>query len=285
MNVTRTTLPRARALTYVLGGVAITAAVVTVLWWAGTRGLVGSELVTARLDALRVGLSVAVGGGGVFALHLAWRRQRATEAGLALQERVAAATEKDAEIRRVTDQYTKTAELLGSDKATVRLAGIRALADFAQDNPAQRAKVVDVWCGYLRMPFTPGDDAELQVRREAQLLLAHHLRPANPGFWPGMNLHLTGATLVKFDFSGCEVEVAQFHAATFVGPAAFRGATFGRSAGFGRATFTDDVDFAGVTFRGNAVFRVTTFTRQASFEGATCLAKANFESASFAQNT
>lgn len=123
-RVPRTTLPplpRHRLLAYVGGGLAFTVAVVTVLWWAGTRGLTGHELVTARLDALRVGLSIAVGGGGVFALYLAWRRQRATEVDLdnrerALahqlavaadtkihQERVAAATEKDAEARRITD--------------------------------------------------------------------------------------------------------------------------------------------------------------------------------------
>jgi hypothetical protein len=39
----------------------LTAGAVVVLWWPATRGLNGAELVSARLDALKVGLSVAVG--------------------------------------------------------------------------------------------------------------------------------------------------------------------------------------------------------------------------------
>jgi uncharacterized protein YjbI with pentapeptide repeats len=272
-----------------------TVVVVTVLWWAGTRGLTGSELVTARLDALRVGLSIAVGGGGVFALHLAWRRQRATEAdldnrerALAHQERVAAAAEKDAELRRVTDLYTKAAELLGSDKAAVRLAGIHAMARLAQENPEQRETVVDVWCAYLRMPFTPPDEdaapgvhEEQQVRLTVQRLLARHLRPASPGFWPGRGLDLAGATLVNLDFSGCEIDWAYFRGATFVGPTMFRGTTFTSSAGFGRATFADEAYFEQVTCRSNAVFRFTRFTGEVRFTGATFERIANFTSATF----
>lgn len=66
--------------------VLITTVVIT-LWWAATRGLTGSELVTARLDALKVGLSLGVGSGGLFALYLTWRRQRAIEAELDNRER------------------------------------------------------------------------------------------------------------------------------------------------------------------------------------------------------
>lgn len=114
--------------------VVLTATVVIVLWWAATDGLDGKDLVAARMDALRVGLSLGVGGGGAFALYLAWRRQRATEADLdnrertlahqlqvfidtkAHQERVAAATERDAEARRITDLYTKAVEQLGPSR-------------------------------------------------------------------------------------------------------------------------------------------------------------------------
>jgi hypothetical protein len=44
------------------------------LWWPATRGLTGAELVKTRFDALKIGLSVGVGSGGVIALYLAWRR-------------------------------------------------------------------------------------------------------------------------------------------------------------------------------------------------------------------
>lgn len=153
----------------------LTALVVTVLWWAGTRGLAGKDLVTARLDALRVGLSIGIGGGGLFALYLAWRRQRSTEADLdnreralahqlqvaadskAHQERVAAASEADAAERRVTELYTRAVEQLGSDKAPVRLGGLYALERVAQNipEPQLRQTVVNVLCAYLRMPYTP----------------------------------------------------------------------------------------------------------------------------------
>ncbi len=156
----------------------VTVVVVVVLWWAATDGLNGEALVTARLDALRTGLSIGVGSGGIFALYLASRRQRSTEIALAQkqqdqadvarayelqrenfdttrqhQERVAAATERDAEARRITDLYTKAADQLGSDKAPVRLAGLYALERLAQDNPGQRQTIVNLLCAYLRMPF------------------------------------------------------------------------------------------------------------------------------------
>lgn len=177
----------------------VTIALVVVLWWAGTAGLSGAALVTARFDALRTGLSIGIGGGGVFALYLAWRRQHATEIGLVQKERdqadvarayelqretaehtrqhaerVAATTERDAEARRINDLYAKSVEQLGSDKAPVRHGGLYALERLAQDhpdNPALRQSVVNVLCAYLRAPFDlPGDppdsDADRTVRDE-----------------------------------------------------------------------------------------------------------------------
>ncbi|WP_410659621.1 hypothetical protein [Amycolatopsis sp. lyj-112] len=68
-----------------------TAGVVTVLWWSATAGLNGVELVNARLNTLKIGLSIGVGSGGVVALYLAWRRQHSAEATLAHQQADAAA--------------------------------------------------------------------------------------------------------------------------------------------------------------------------------------------------
>jgi hypothetical protein len=116
----------------------LTAGAVVVLWWPATRGLNGADLVSARLDALKVGLSVAVGSGGVVALYLAWRRQHSTEADLdnrertlahqqqshdgdlAQRDRVAEATERDARERRLNELYLKAVEQLGSPQAAVR---------------------------------------------------------------------------------------------------------------------------------------------------------------------
>jgi hypothetical protein len=63
-------------------------AITGLLWWVNASGLTGAELTTARIEAIKIGLSIAVGGGGVFALYLARRRQRSNEADHQQRERV-----------------------------------------------------------------------------------------------------------------------------------------------------------------------------------------------------
>jgi uncharacterized protein YjbI with pentapeptide repeats len=100
------------------------------------------------------------------------------------------------------------------------------------------------------------------VRKIAQGLLATHLRADTPAFWAGVELNLSGATLVKFALTNCVLRSALFTGATFVGPATFRGTVFEHS-----------VDFRGVRFTGLADFRRVTFGdddrgfRDAVFEG------------------
>ena len=218
----------------------------------------------AQLDAIRTAGTIVVGTGGAAALLLAARRQRTAEITLkqkdrdqVLQERVAAATEADAEARRITELYTRAVEQVGSEKAPVRLGGLYALERLAQDHIEQRQTIVNVLCAYLRMPYTlpgdpPTDDAddtlitthrervqEREVRLAAQRILAHHLRPEdNPDpvetFWADIDLDLTGATLINLDLSNCTTRAVQFLQATFTGPADFT-----------RATFTGTADFDG----------------------------------------
>jgi uncharacterized protein YjbI with pentapeptide repeats len=275
------------------------------VWWVNTSGLTGSELTTARLDAIRMGLSIAVGGGGVFALYLAWRRQRSNEADHQQRERtlehyrqVADATNHDALERRITELYTKAADQLGSDKAPVRLAGIYALERLAQNNPDQRQTVVNVLCAYLRMPYTvidrheriegepEGADAaigdvdaaatrkrereqEMQVRLAAQRILAKHLRPLPSRvvetFWTGIELDLTGATLLNFDFSYCTAHEAAFDDARFYGATSFARANFGQKVSFTRAWFGEDARFVGVHVDGMALFAEARFEKRVAF--------------------
>ena len=152
----------------VFGIAAVGAAIWVSTWWllAQTHGLHGADRATARLDAIKAGLSIGAGTGGAVALLLAMRRQWLSERDQLHREqvadttqthaeRVALASEHDAAERRVTDLYTKAADQLGSDKAPVRLAGLYALERLAQDNPDQRQTIVNVICAYLRMPFLP----------------------------------------------------------------------------------------------------------------------------------
>ncbi|HWO58966.1 MAG TPA: hypothetical protein VNO31_02835 [Umezawaea sp.] len=125
---------------------------------------------------LKLTASIAVGGGGLFALYLAARRQRTQELELAQREKAQAHTElvaettrlhaekiqehaaqvaetnrahaeqvakdsrMDAAAWRVTELFAKSVEQLGSDKAAVRLGGLYALERLAQDNEDQRGQ-------------------------------------------------------------------------------------------------------------------------------------------------
>ena len=142
----------------VLAVVAVAVAGGGLTWWLLT--IVAADPNTSasvQIDAIRTGLSAAVGTGGAFALLLAFRRQRSTEVS-------AVHTITDATERRVTELYTKAADQLGSDKAPVRLAGLYAMERLAQDNPSERQTIVNVICAYLQMP-SPHQD-----RRQSSLL-------------------------------------------------------------------------------------------------------------------
>jgi uncharacterized protein YjbI with pentapeptide repeats len=258
-----------------------------------------------RLDAIRTAGTIVVGTGGAAALLLAARRQRSAEIALrqkdrdqadvarayALQERVAeedrahrarvaAATEADAEARRITDLYTKAVEQVGSDKAPVRLGGFYALERLAQDNPGQRQTIVNVVSAYLRMP--PAEDAqEREVRRTAQRLLGTHLRAdAGELFWSGIDLDLTGATLDGFDLSRCEVRDATFTGASFTGTTSFSGTRFGRPVSFADTRFSGPAEFEDTTFTGRDSFHRAHFAGDVSFHAAH-FAGIEFDHASF----
>jgi uncharacterized protein YjbI with pentapeptide repeats len=284
---------------------------VTALWWAGTRGLTGAELVTARFDALKVGLSIGVGSGGLFALYLAWRRQRSTEADLdnreralahqlqvaadtkahqervaadtkahqervaasteAHQERVAAATEADAEARRITDLYTKAVEQLGSDKAPVRLGGLYALERLAQENKDQRQTIVNVLCAYLRMPYTPPTNPP--PNKDEAAITEHQQRVQEREVRVAAQRIL--ATRLRPGPDTNNPVNAYWHEIDLD----FTGATLIN------LDFTNiqshKAQFDGATFTGNAGFDRATFTGNAGFTGATFTGDAWFEGATF----
>jgi len=280
-----------------VGLVAVATAIWGSTWWllTETHGLHGADLATARMDAIKTGLSVGAGTGGAVALLLALRRQWLSERDQIHREevarltqvhseRVATASEHDASERRVTDLYVKAADQLGSDKAPVRLAGLYALERLAQDNPTQRQTIVDVLCAYLRMPFTlpaagaPADDAiqnvireECQVRSTAESILTAHLaasyeggpdmpeRPDDPRFWAGMNINLTGATITG-RFAFCRFAQAIFNGAVFVNGGSFSHAIFERDGFFRGAQFKKSAaHFYAARFGHRAVFHDADF--------------------------
>jgi uncharacterized protein YjbI with pentapeptide repeats len=241
----------------------------------------------AQVDAIKTGLSIAVGTGGVFALLLAARRQWH-------QELTAGSTEADAAARRITEQYTKASDQLGSDRAPVRLAGLHALERLAQDNQDQRPTIVELLCSYLRMPYSPPEIdldpdvgaerrkeqsdlvQEREVRVTAQRILGEHLHPGpdpdNPDmtFWSDISLDLSGAVLVDFSMTNCRLHTAMFMGARFVG-----------HAGFGGAQFSGHAWFEGVRFAGHAWFKNARFAGVANFDHAEFDGRTSFAEAQF----
>ncbi|PRW61735.1 pentapeptide repeat-containing protein [Actinopolyspora mortivallis] len=138
-----------------------------------------------RLEAIKLASSIAVGVGGAALLVLAARRQRANELSVLqqeqaqrLQERKAAQSKHDVDERRATELYTSAAQQLASGQAPVRMAGLYALSRLGQNNPDHRQAVVNLFCAYLRMPYTPPETERSDCEREEY---AHRFDPRSPG--------------------------------------------------------------------------------------------------------
>lgn len=139
-----------------VGVLGIAGLVLAALWdWSAAPGLNAKDAANTRIETVKIAASVAVAGGGLFALYLAARRQRTQEMELTQRRDEFAHSEHDATERRVTELYTKAVEQLGSERAVVRQGGLYALERVAHDNPPHRQTVINVICAYLRAPYTP----------------------------------------------------------------------------------------------------------------------------------
>lgn len=245
---------------------------------------------TARIEVVRLALTVAAGFGGLVALVVAYRKQLDLEEG------------------RFIERFGAASEQLGHSDAAVRLAGIYAMsgvADRARDDE-QRQQCIDVLCGYLRLPYFPEDghdhrthriirqpssdsprheeeihfqyrQNDREVRRTIVRVLLAHLREASRSSWSGCN----------FDFTGAHFETADFAAARFKGKSTnFSGATFsGKNTSFENTVFgSEDTLFEGAKFNGeNTWFKEADFTGDTTnFLGATFSGKnTNFYRATF----
>jgi uncharacterized protein YjbI with pentapeptide repeats len=266
-----------------------------------------------RIDAIRTGLTVVAGTGGGMAFLLAARRQWISERAQRHQETVAArdhahreriqahtetvaeatarqqeqqarAVEHDAAERRLTEQYGRGVELLGSDRPAVRLGGLHALERLGQDSPGQRPAVAAVLCAYLRMPAEQEDPRETEVRRTAHRILTRHLRAADPRtHWPRVRLELAGARLVDFDAAGCTLVDADLTGAELTGVTSFAGAVLVGRLALG-ATL-GQVDFTGLTGDGELLLDGARITGRADFTGATLSGPVSARDAVFAETS
>ncbi|MGL5825375.1 MAG: pentapeptide repeat-containing protein, partial [Nocardioides sp.] len=255
------------------------------------------------LDALKLGLTIGAGFGGAVALVVAYRRQ-------GIHER-----------QEPRERYGAAVAQLGSENATARLAGVYALANLADEWPAQRQQCVDVLCAYLRLPWqsTPDDEhplaartisktvsrepdesrtytyrdstGETEVRKTIVRVIADHLRPTGADGLRRMrirdalrreNRHRDGAwSHLQLDFTNAALPHVNMSDCVLPPKLSFGGVTFTRDAWFGDATFTGDAWFGDATFTGDAGFDGATFTGTALFAGVTFTGAAGFEGATF----
>lgn len=248
---------------------------------AGTppRGLTAAE----RLDSLKVILAVVGGIGAVVALTVAYRKQRDGELA-----------EYREDTKAFADRFGKAVDQLGNAEFAVRVGGVYALAELADEWHDGRQTCIDVLCAYLRMPYDPDpasseySGGNKEVRRAIIRLIRNHLRTGWTAVtWRGYRFSFEGAVFDCGGLSGARFEGGNitFHGARFVGESfSFKEVQFnGTPVWFTGATFGGErVNFAGATFAGSWVeFRGARFAADiVTFDDVTFTAgDVNFETA------
>jgi Caspase domain/Pentapeptide repeats (9 copies) len=180
------------------------------------------------------------------------------------------------------ERFTAITAQLSDAQPAVRLVGVHAMADLADDWPENRQACVDVLCGYLRLPYDPDpspaerdtDPSNWEIRHTVIRVITEHLKAGAAVSWQGLNLDFTGAVFDGGDFDHAEFTggTVSFDRAAFTGEVGFNGAEFtGGTVSFGRAAFTGEVDFNGTTCSAGTV----------SFDGAEFSGEVDFGRAEF----
>lgn len=200
------------------------------------------------LDVLKLVLGTVAGAGALFALVVAYRRQRLAEVADERDQRRAL----DDLTRVFNERFAAAAQQLGHAEPAVRLAGAHAMAGLADDWEHGRQTCIDVLCAYLQLPYEPepSEDAQASDRlvfarnRRVRItildIITAHLRDGvAPVSWQGHN----------FNFDGTVFDYGNFTGVRFTGGLVrFMNAEF-RSASFANAHFAGgDIYFSGATF-------------------------------------
>ena len=136
------------------------------LWLAGTIGvvLIGGILawwfwdkIGGDAESFSTTLrNVALVIGGVAAILLAVWRSRVSERQAAIAQHQAETAQRQAEIAQhglLSERYQRGTEMLGREILSVRLGGIYALQQLAEDYPEQyHLRVMRLFCDFVRLP-------------------------------------------------------------------------------------------------------------------------------------
>lgn len=175
-------------------------------------------------------------------------------------------------VGHLTGRFQEASKQMGDPDATVRLGGIQALAQLADEWPEQRQRCIDVLCAYVRnvggsadgTGSSTTDEAHKDTRRRTIQLIRDALRPNAAVSWQGCSFDFRSATFVVGDFDGVVFAEGRFEfdEAAFAGPVSFEGAAFaGATVSFRDVRFkAGDVSFERTTFTGgHVVFDKATF--------------------------
>ena len=209
--------------------------------------------------------------GAVPAGYIAYRRQRTAEEqrdvdvakhALEQSKENTRSTElkaalHQADVAALRTRFAEAASQLGSAHPAIRLAGVYAMAQLADDwgndevgGKAERQQCIDVLCGYLRLPTTGSvsdiaDDkdsdqtpegsevgrirrvvttaafvSDREVRRTILSVVRQHLSKGASPTWQGFEFNFSGAVFEELDLDGSRLREGKivFDGAFFCGP-------------------------------------------------------------------
>ncbi|MGH3831330.1 MAG: pentapeptide repeat-containing protein [Pseudonocardiaceae bacterium] len=114
------------------------------------------------------------------------------------------------QVAHLTGRFQSVSKQMGDDDPMVRVAGIHAMAQLADEWPGQRQTCIDVLCAFLRVNSTRSDDLR-QERRTTLRIIKEHLRQEHGRVsWQECEFDLTGAVLKEADFSEFTFAGARF---------------------------------------------------------------------------
>ncbi len=243
----------------------------------------------ARVRMIEASLAVIGGAGAAVALVVNYRRQqvleeqnnRAVDQEAFNRNEVLARRDIDRQ-ETLTKHFSDFTNQLADDRVPVKLAGVYSLFRLADEWKEHRQQIIDVLCGYLRLPWRDEEILVLIPEEERRTKV-------NPAW---TTEHTVRETILRemvkrMQQGGTFVEAAyayNYSGATFSGDAYFMGSTFARVSQFVKTTFSGDARFGAIdviggpdsdggpaTFSGDAYFMDCMFKRKAQFWKATFL--------------
>lgn len=199
--------------------------------------------------------------------------------------------QRDAEDSKFNSEFAAAASQLGGDSASVRIAGVYAMAALADQHLKRRQQCIDVLCGHLRIPYDPQDAQSGLTERSATTTNEHIARTSKYLHMPGeREVRLTIIKVIRehlvreapvswhgydFDFTGAVFDGGSFEKVSFEhSNVLFTGAKFtSGSVSFQQARFSS----GSVSFRSAQFLDGSVFFTSAQFNGASV----SFRSAKF----